>query len=314
VEITLEHYLTVAGLLFAIGFFGVLLRRNALVIFMSLELMLNAANLALVAFSRYNATPERPMMDGNVLVFFVITVAAPRWPSARHHRGAVPAAPHGDGRRTCGAEELSHDANAADHPPESPAGRRAHRAGCRRRGHLAAALSILSAGVQMVLTLSLLLGGWDGSEFHVSMPWLELGNFGVNMGFLLTPLAGLLLFVVTFVGFWIHVFAYGYSDHDEARGRFFGGLSIFMFSMTGIVLADNLLMLFVFWELVGFSSYLLIGHYLTPEAAAASKKPSSSTVWGTSASCLGSSGASGITARSAWGSPACPPPSRTWAP
>jgi len=76
VEITLEHYLTVAGLLFAIGFFGVLLRRNALVIFMSLELMLNAANLALVAFSRYNATPERPMMDGNVLVFFVITVAA----------------------------------------------------------------------------------------------------------------------------------------------------------------------------------------------------------------------------------------------
>ncbi len=75
-EITLEHYLTVAGLLFAIGFFGVLLRRNALVIFMSLELMLNAANLALVAFSRYNATPERPMMDGNVLVFFVITVAA----------------------------------------------------------------------------------------------------------------------------------------------------------------------------------------------------------------------------------------------
>lgn len=73
---SLSGYLTVAGLLFAIGFFGVLLRRNTLVIYMCLELMLNAANLALVAFSRYNATPQHPMMDGPMLVFFVITVAA----------------------------------------------------------------------------------------------------------------------------------------------------------------------------------------------------------------------------------------------
>lgn len=67
----LNAFLLVAGLLFAIGFFGVLLRKNTLVIFMSLELMLNAANLALVAFSRYNGT-----MDGNLFVFFIITVAA----------------------------------------------------------------------------------------------------------------------------------------------------------------------------------------------------------------------------------------------
>ena len=72
----LNAYLTVAGLLFAIGFFGVLFRRNTLVIYMCLELMLNAANLALVAFSRHNATPDRPMMDGNLFVFFIITVAA----------------------------------------------------------------------------------------------------------------------------------------------------------------------------------------------------------------------------------------------
>lgn len=67
----LEDYLAVSGLLFAIGFFGVLLRRNTLVIYMGLELMLNASTLALVAFSRYNNT-----MDGNVFVFFIITVAA----------------------------------------------------------------------------------------------------------------------------------------------------------------------------------------------------------------------------------------------
>lgn len=70
-SIDLNSFIFVAGLLFAIGLFGVLLRRNTLVIYMSLELMLNAVNLALVAFSRYNNT-----MDGNLFVFFIITVAA----------------------------------------------------------------------------------------------------------------------------------------------------------------------------------------------------------------------------------------------
>jgi NADH-quinone oxidoreductase subunit K len=70
-NIGLEHYLVVSGLLFALGLLGVLARRNVLVIYMSLELMLNAANLALVAFSRFNDNP-----NGQVFVFFVITVAA----------------------------------------------------------------------------------------------------------------------------------------------------------------------------------------------------------------------------------------------
>jgi len=72
----LEQFLFLACLLFAIGFFGVLLRRNTLIVFMCLELMLSAAILALVAFSRYNATPENPMMSGNILVLFVIAIAA----------------------------------------------------------------------------------------------------------------------------------------------------------------------------------------------------------------------------------------------
>ena len=67
----LNAFILVAGLLFAIGMFGVVLRKNTLVIYMSLELMLNAVILALVAFSRYNGT-----MDGNLFVFFIITVAA----------------------------------------------------------------------------------------------------------------------------------------------------------------------------------------------------------------------------------------------
>jgi NADH-quinone oxidoreductase subunit K len=70
-QVGLEHYLVVSMLLFALGLLGVLLRRNVLLVFMSLELMLNAANLALVAFSRYNGR-----LDGQMLVFFIITVAA----------------------------------------------------------------------------------------------------------------------------------------------------------------------------------------------------------------------------------------------
>ena len=67
----LNHYLVVAGLLFLLGLFGVLVRRNLLVIYMSLELMLNAANLALVAFSRFHNN-----LNGQAIVFFIITVAA----------------------------------------------------------------------------------------------------------------------------------------------------------------------------------------------------------------------------------------------
>ena len=70
-HVGLEHYLTVSFLLFALGLLGVIMRRNLIVLYMSLELMLNAANLALVAFSRFN-----DKLDGQVLVFFIITVAA----------------------------------------------------------------------------------------------------------------------------------------------------------------------------------------------------------------------------------------------
>ena len=70
-NVGLEHYLVVSVLLFCLGLLGVIVRRNLLVIYMSLELMLNAANLALVAFSRYTDS-----LDGQVFVFFVITVAA----------------------------------------------------------------------------------------------------------------------------------------------------------------------------------------------------------------------------------------------
>jgi len=75
-SIGLEDYVFVSILLFAIGFFGVLLRKNTLVVFMCLELMLSASILALIAFSRYNSTAANPLMEGNIFVLFIIAIAA----------------------------------------------------------------------------------------------------------------------------------------------------------------------------------------------------------------------------------------------
>jgi len=142
----------------------------------------------------------------------------------------------------------------------------------RRRGTLASYLSVAAAAG--ICTFSYLaIQATDGRTIRAVIEWLSFGNFTVSMGFLFDGVAATMLTMVAFVGLLIHVFSLGYMADDKAKGRFFGGLSIFMFSMLGIILADNLIMIFVFWELVGFSSYMLIGHYLdTDEAAAASKK------------------------------------------
>ena len=134
----------------------------------------------------------------------------------------------------------------------------------RRRGALASWVSVGAAAVVCVLGLHLVAGGTD---VRVAHEWLRFGGFSVSLGFQVDGLARLLLFVVGFVGLLIHVFSLGYMRDDEARARFFGGLSVFMFSMLGIVVADSLVMAFVFWELVGFSSWLLISHYHHKQSA-----------------------------------------------
>jgi len=141
----------------------------------------------------------------------------------------------------------------------------------RRRGTLAAVVSVGAAAGILAVAGHLIFRGLR--NFPASVEWLRFGDFAVTFGIRFDDLAALMLFVVSFVGFFIHVFSLGYMRDDAAKARFFGGLSVFMFSMCGIVLADNLFMLFVFWELVGFSSYLLIGHwYERSSASDAAKK------------------------------------------
>jgi len=145
----------------------------------------------------------------------------------------------------------------------------------RRGGYLAAAVSVLAAFGILVVAF-LVLFGWDGIALKgaaYSYTWLQFGAYSIDIGYYFTHESATMLAVVAFVGFFIHVFSVGYMDDDRDKGRFFGGLSIFMFSMLGIVLSSNLFMIFIFWELVGFSSYMLIAHYWDKDyAAAASKK------------------------------------------
>ena len=140
----------------------------------------------------------------------------------------------------------------------------------RRAGGLAAAISTLTAAAIAVIAVILAL---HRERFEDAIEWLHLGDFSLSLGIKFDDLASLMLCIVGIVGLCVHVFSLGYMREDGARARYFGGLSIFMFSMIGIVLADNLFMMFIFWELVGFSSWLLINHYLErQEPADAAKK------------------------------------------
>jgi NADH-quinone oxidoreductase subunit L len=98
--------------------------------------------------------------------------------------------------------------------------------------------------------------------------WLNIESFQVDFGLRLDPLSLQMLLVVTGVASAIHVYSWGYMRDDPGFARFFGFLSLFTFSMLGIVLANNFLQLFIFWELVGVSSYLLIGFWFDKETAA----------------------------------------------
>ena len=134
-----------------------------------------------------------------------------------------------------------------------------------RKDGYAAFASIGSAGVCFFIAVFVAFG-----QIPVPIPysWISLPDFQVEIGMIFDPLSKGMLLIVTGVGLLIHIYSWGYMAHDPSRGRFFGGLSIFMFSMTGITLASNLIMLFLFWEGVGLSSYLLIGFWYEKESAA----------------------------------------------
>jgi NADH-quinone oxidoreductase subunit L len=111
---------------------------------------------------------------------------------------------------------------------------------------------------------------------NISAParnWIDIQPvFTVPLGFVLDQLSKMMLVVVSGVGLLIHIYSLGYMREDPGKSRYFAALSLFMFAMLGIVLANNFVMLFIFWELVGFTSYVLIGHWFQRDAAAEAMK------------------------------------------
>ena len=103
---------------------------------------------------------------------------------------------------------------------------------------------------------------------EVSFTWLDLQVFQIEMGFLLDNISIIMLLVVAIISSVVHLYSVGYMAGDVRYSRYFGFLGIFTFSMNGIVLANNLFMIYIFWELVGLSSYLLIGHWWEKKSAA----------------------------------------------
>jgi NADH-quinone oxidoreductase subunit L len=136
--------------------------------------------------------------------------------------------------------------------------------------------SLVSIGAVVAgFVMSVMFVNANGIHFsgETSINWLTIGNLSVDFGLKLDALSMMMLFVVTGVGGLIHIYSYGYMHEDESMARFFAKLSLFTFSMLGIVLANNFLMMFIFWELVGVSSYLLIGFWFEkPSAGDAAKK------------------------------------------
>src|SRR2546422_970313 len=173
-----NYYVILSAVLFGLGVIAFIFKRNIISIFMSIELMLNAVNLAFVAFSQ-----SKGNLDGQIFVLFVIIVAA--------------------------------------------------------------------AEAAVGLGIIILIPGYFRAGFDLQMDQLTV----------------VMLLVVTGVGWLIHIYSTGYMAHEGGYYRFFSYLNLFMFFMLILVLAANYVLLFVGWEGVGLSSYLLIGFYFLRKSA-----------------------------------------------
>ena len=140
--------------------------------------------------------------------------------------------------------------------------------------NMSATLSIGAVLAGFILSIIFIaLVGWEPANHESLATWLKVGDLQVDFGLHLDPLSLLMVLVVTGVASVIHIYSLGYMHEDPGLSRYFASLSLFTFSMLGIVLANNFVELFIFWELVGVSSYVLIGFWFErPAAADAGKK------------------------------------------
>ena len=269
----------VSALLFAIGLAGAVTRRNAILALVGIELMLNAANLNFIAFWRYGPNPEA--LSGMMVVIFSIAIAAAEAAVGlaliiaiyRHYR-------------TVNLDEINNlkgmtwiAQNLWLIPVLPLAASGVIAVNKQRQRKLAATLAIGSMVLAFLLSLcafsATLLHHGDNGVFRevAGFNWLQFGGQWLQLGWVLDPLTAIMLVMVSFVSLLIFIFSVGYMAHDENFMRFFCFMSLFAAAMLGVVIANNLLLFFICWEIVGLTSYLLIGFwYHKPSAAAAAKK------------------------------------------
>lgn len=143
----------------------------------------------------------------------------------------------------------------------------------RKRTAFVWAAAAMAASCFFSLMAVLHVATTETHRYPNNFTWLEFGSFSLELGWVLDPLSAIMVVMITFVGALIFFFSAGYMEEDENYTKFFCYLSLFAAAMLGLVIANNLLLLFICWELVGLASYLLIGFwYHKPSAAAAAKK------------------------------------------
>src|SRR6266446_541615 len=140
----------------------------------------------------------------------------------------------------------------------------------RRVAGLSAFISVVAVSISFICSCVV----FAKPEIRAAeIPWIDFGGLlRVPIGFTLDSLSKTMLVLVSGVGALIHIYSLGYMRDDPGKSRYFASLSLFMFSMLGIVLANNFVMMFIFWELVGLCSYLLIGHWFERDSAADAAK------------------------------------------
>ncbi len=148
---------------------------------------------------------------------------------------------------------------------------------CTRRSLRVAAAPVCIASILGAFGITWMVkGGIEPGADGAVVPffdWIQIGGFGVDFSYFIDPLTIIMLLVITGIGTLVVIYASGYMAGDRGYARFFAAVSLFIFAMTTLVMADNLVLLYLGWEGVGLCSYLLIGfYYQKPSAVAAAKK------------------------------------------
>lgn len=138
----------------------------------------------------------------------------------------------------------------------------------KKLGPRSAFVSIFTSVLSCLVSCAVIYKVVQGKRFDQDFNWIPFGGDFLKFGFAVDPLAAMMLFVVTFIGSLIIIYSVGYMKDDPRYSRFFAYLSLFMFSMLGLVLSTNLVQIYIFWELVGVCSYFLISFWFEKDSAA----------------------------------------------